>query len=35
MNTLTATQPVKAGMHIPFVREMAETTYNMWKFGWD
>lgn len=35
MNTLTATQPIKAGMHIPFVREMAETTYNMWKFGWD
>lgn len=36
MNTLTvAEKQAKASMEIPFVREMAETTYNMWKFGWD
>ncbi|MBP1173740.1 rhamnulose-1-phosphate aldolase [Paenibacillus jamilae] len=25
----------KSGLDIPFVREMAEITQNMWKFGWD
>ncbi|KEO78945.1 rhamnulose-1-phosphate aldolase [Paenibacillus polymyxa] len=25
----------KSGLDIPFVREMAEITRNMWKFGWD
>lgn len=25
----------RLGLDIPFVREMAEITQNMWKFGWD
>ncbi|CAJ1315165.1 rhamnulose-1-phosphate aldolase [Paenibacillus nuruki] len=36
MNTVTVSQQQsRVGNDIPFVREMAETTYNMWKFGWD
>ncbi len=36
MNTVTVSQQQSmVGIDIPFVREMAETTYNMWKFGWD
>ncbi|MED4957698.1 class II aldolase/adducin family protein, partial [Paenibacillus macerans] len=37
MNTITEMEKSRSSrdLEIPFVREMAEITYHMWRLGWD